>query len=475
MADVLSLSVEELTAGYRSGAFSPVEVAQAHLDRAMAIDPKLAAFQLLTPDLALKQAEAALVRWRAGAPLGELDGVPVTIKDNLDISGLPTRHGSLTTPDRPASEDSPAVARLREAGVVFLGKTTTPEFAWKGTTDSKLRGITRNPWNIDYSSGGSSGGGGAALAAGVGALALGNDGGGSIRIPASFCGLFGIKPTFGRVPHRQYGLFCTTASNGPIARSVADAATMLRILARPDGRDYYAAPPPPAEWLANPDSGIRGLKIAYSPALQGIEPDAHVARAIGDAVALARDLGAEVEEVGPVIAPLHMNMTFIDHWKAGFGARLRDVPREQWDLVEPGFRTLAEEGLSVSGKALHEAEIARAKLYEVMAALHERFPILLTATTPHTAPAADVIYNSAGYDRWTDAVPYTVPFNLTGQPAASLPCASSPEGLPIGLQVVAPRFADELVMQVCQVLETAIGFQMGRKGSGPGVGTSLIS
>ncbi len=472
MADLLSLSVEELTACYQSGALSPVEVAQAHLNRATAIEPELAAFQLLTPDLAMKQAEAALARWRAGAPLGELDGVPVTIKDNLDISGLPTRHGSLTTSDYPASEDSPAVARLREAGAVFLGKTTTPEFAWKGTTDSKLRGITRNPWNTDYSSGGSSGGGGAALAACVGALALGNDGGGSIRIPASFCGLFGIKPTFGRVPHRQYGLFCTTTSNGPIARSVADAAAMLRILARADGRDYYAAPPPPAEWLTNLNSGIRGLKIAYSSALQGIEPDAHVARAIGDAIALARDLGAEVEEVGPVIAPLHM--TFVDHWKAGFGARLRGVPREQWDLVEPGFRSLAEEGLSVSGKALHEAEIARAKLNEMMAALHERFPILLTATTPHTAPAVDVIYNSAGYERWGDAVPYTVPFNLTGQPAASLPCALSPEGLPIGLQVVASRFADELVMQVCQSLEAAIGFQVGRKDSGPAVGASFM-
>jgi aspartyl-tRNA(Asn)/glutamyl-tRNA(Gln) amidotransferase subunit A len=451
--DILSLSVTELSAGYRSKTLSPVEVVQTHLDRAMAIEPKITAFQLLTPDLALEQAEASQARWSVGKPLGELDGVPVTIKDNLDIAGLPTRHGSVTTSDQPALEDSPAVARLREAGAVFLGKTTTPEFAWKGTTDSTLRGITRNPWNTNHSSGGSSGGGGAALAAGVGALALGNDGGGSIRIPASFCGLYGIKPTFGRVPHRQYGLFSTIASNGPIARSVADAAAMLR----PDGRDYYAAPPPPAEWLAGLDAGIKGLKIAYSPALQGIEPDTHVARAIADAVALARDLGAEVEEIGPVIESLQP--TFSDHWRAGFGARLRDVPREQWDFVEPGFRTLAEEGLKVSGEALHKAEIARAKLNERMAELHEHYPILLTATTPHTAPAAEVIYNGSHYDRWVDAVPYTVPFNLTGQPAASLPCGLSPDGLPIGLQVVGPRFAEALVLRVSQALETAIGFR----------------
>lgn len=456
MADILSLSVEELTARYRARTLSPVEVAQAHLDRATAVEPRIAAFQVLTPDLAIAHAKASQARWQEGRPLSGIDGVPVTIKDNLDIAGLPTRNGSLTTSDQPVSEDSPAVARLREAGAVFLGKTTTPEFAWKGTTDSTLRGITRNPWNTDHSSGGSSGGGGAALSAGVGALALGNDGGGSIRIPASFCGLYGIKPTFGRVPHKQYGLFCTLASNGPIARSVADAAAMLRVLARPDSRDYYAAPPPPADWLSDLHAGIKGLRIASSPALQGIEPDAHIAHAMMNAVALARDLGAEVEEIGPVIESLQP--TFADHWRAGFGARLRDVPHEQWSLVEPGFRKLAEEGLNVSGETLHEAEMARAKLNERMAVLHERYPILLTATTPHTAPVADVIYNGSNYDRWYDAVPYTVPFNLTGQPAASVPCAVSPEGLPIGLQVVGSRFADALVMRVSQALETAIGF-----------------
>ncbi|KAB0268419.1 amidase [Microvirga brassicacearum] len=454
--EILTLPVAELTARYRSKALSPVEVTEAHLERAELVDAQLAAFQLLTPDLAREQARASEARWRAGTPIGELDGVPVTIKDNFDIAGLPTRSGSLTTSDKPATDDMPSVARLREAGAVFIGKTTTPEFAWKGITDSALRGITRNPWNPAHSPGGSSGGGAAALAAGVGALALGNDGGGSIRIPASLSGLFGIKPTFGRVPHAQTGLFCTLASGGPIARSVADAAAMLQVLVQPDDRDYYAVPAPAPDWLGNLRAGIKGMRIGYSPALQGIEPSTEVSRAIAKAIELARELGAEIEDVGPVLEPLRP--IFEEHWRAGFGARLRDVPRDQWDLLDPGFRELAESGLNVSGEALNRAEIARAKLAEKMAVFHRRYPILLTATTPVTAPRADILYNGPDYDRWQVAVPYTVPFNLTGQPAASLPCGLSASGLPIGLQVIGPRFAEGLVMRVSQALESAIGF-----------------
>jgi aspartyl-tRNA(Asn)/glutamyl-tRNA(Gln) amidotransferase subunit A len=454
--DILTLPVAELNARYRSKSLSPVEIAEAHLARAEVIDAKLAAFQLITPDLAREQARASEARWRADSPIGPLDGVPVTIKDNFDIAGLPTRSGSLTVSSRPAAEDMPSVARLREAGAVFIGKTTTPEFAWKGITDSALRGITRNPWNTAHSPGGSSGGAAAALAAGVGSFALGNDGGGSVRIPASLCGMFGIKPTFGRVPHAQSGLFCTLASSGPITRSVADAAAMLRVLVRPDDRDYYAVPPPAPDWLDNLQGGIKGLRIGYSPALQGIEPSDEVTRAVRAAVELARDLGAEVEDVGPLLEPLRP--IFEEHWRAGFGARLRDVPREQWDLVDPGFRELAEAGLNVSGEALNRAEIARAKLMEQMARFHRRYPLLITATTRVTAPVADVLYNGPDYDRWQVAVPYTVPFNLTGQPAASLPCGLSTAGLPIGLQLVGPRFAEPLVMRASQALETALAF-----------------
>jgi aspartyl-tRNA(Asn)/glutamyl-tRNA(Gln) amidotransferase subunit A len=181
-----------------------------------------------------------------------------------------------------------------------------------------------------------------------------------------------------------------------------------------------------------------------------------VTRAVRAAVELARDLGAEVEDVGPLLEPLRP--IFEEHWRAGFGARLRDVPREQWDLVDLGFRELAEAGLNVSGEALNRAEIARAKLTEQMARFHRRYPLLITATTRVTAPVADILYNGPDYDRWQVAVPYTVPFNLTGQPAASLPCGLSTAGLPIGLQLVGPRFAEPLVMRASQALETALAF-----------------
>jgi aspartyl-tRNA(Asn)/glutamyl-tRNA(Gln) amidotransferase subunit A len=456
MTDVLSLPVAELNARYRSKELSPVEVVERHLQRAGIVDKEFTTFQLLTPDIARDQARASEARWRAGTPIGELDGVPVTIKDNLDVAGLPTRSGSRTTSAEPVPEDAPTVARLREAGAVFLGKTTLPEFGWKGITDSSLRGITRNPWNASHSSGGSTGGGAAALAAGVGTLVLGNDGGGSIRIPANFCGLFGIKPTFGRVPHVQSGLFCTLISNGPLARSVTDAVTMLQVLARPDDRDYYAVPAPEAGWLDGLGTGIKGMKIAYSPALQGIAPSPEVERAIASAVSVARDLGAEVEDVGPVLEPLRP--IFEDHWRAGFGARLRQIPRDQWDLLDPGFRELAEAGLNVSGEALDRAESARAKLAEQMAVFHRRYPLLLAATSPTPAPVADILYNGPDYDRWQTAVPYTVPFNLTGQPAASLPCGVSSAGLPIGLQIIGSRFSEALILRASMALEAAIGF-----------------
>ncbi|WP_424627793.1 amidase [Bradyrhizobium sp. SYSU BS000235] len=456
MTDTVSLPVAELTARYRSKELSPTDVVEQHLQRAEVVDKQFATFQLLTPDLAREQARASEARWRSGTPIGELDGVPVTIKDNLDVAGMPTRSGSRTTSAEPVTEDSPSVARLREAGAVFLGKTTLPEFGWKGITDSSLRGITRNPWNASHSSGGSTGGGAAALAAGVGTLVLGNDGGGSIRIPANFCGLFGIKPTFGRVPHVQSGLFCTLVSNGPIARSVTDAATMLRVLARPDDRDYYAVPAPEAGWLDGLGAGIKGMKIGYSPALQGIAPSPDVERAIASAVSLARDLGAEVEDVGPVLDPLRP--IFEDHWRAGFAARLRQISRDQWDLLDPGFRELAEAGLDVSGEALDRAESARAQLAEKMAAFHRRYSLLLAATTPTPAPVADILYNGPDYDRWQTAVPYTVPFNLTGQPAAALPCGVSEAGLPIGLQIIGPRFSEALILRASMALESAIGF-----------------
>ncbi|HEX6318254.1 MAG TPA: amidase family protein, partial [Burkholderiales bacterium] len=248
MSELWAKTAAELLDGYRRHEFSPLEVARAVLGRIEALNPKFNAFCLVSQEVE-KEAKASESRWLAGQPRGLLDGVPVSIKDLLLTRGWPTLRGSKAVdPNGPWNDDAPAVARLREHGAVLLGKTTTPEFGWKGVTDSALTGITRNPWDKSKTPGGSSGGAAAALASGMGPLAVGTDGGGSIRIPCSFTGLFGLKPSFGRVPAWPLSPFGTVAHVGPMARSVGDAALMLNVLAQPDARDWHALPYEPQDW-----------------------------------------------------------------------------------------------------------------------------------------------------------------------------------------------------------------------------------
>ncbi|MFC3126206.1 amidase [Pseudoroseomonas globiformis] len=450
--EICFLSASELARNYASGKLSPVEVAEIHLTRLDRLDPALNAFQVVDREGALQAARKAESRWRQDAPRSPLDGVPVTIKDNVDMKGWPTRNGSTTTSAEPVAEDAPVVARLRESGAVFLGKTTTPEFAWKGLTDSRLRGFTRNPWALDRSSGGSSGGAAAALAVGIGTIAHGNDAGGSIRIPASFCGLFGLKPTFGRVPHHPVeGLFATLNAGGPLTRHVADAAIALQIMAQPDHRDWYALPAPPDNWLTGLQPRPQGLRLAYAPNLGEVEPDESVRACLEEKVARLREAGALVEDVGPVIPALQP--TFQDFWRAGFAHLLRTLPQHQWDQLDAGFRSIAEEGLSVSVERLLAGEAARARLHQCFAHLYQNYDLLLTPTAPHVAPPAETIYHSPLYDRWRDGVAYTLPFNLTGQPAASIPCGVTEAGLPIGLQVAGPKYSERAVLEACLAIE----------------------
>jgi aspartyl-tRNA(Asn)/glutamyl-tRNA(Gln) amidotransferase subunit A len=455
---ILLLSIAELTDGYRSGALSPVDIAQRHLARATELEPRLNAFQIFDEAGALAAASKSAARWQARSPAGPLDGVPMTIKDNVDFAGFPTRSGSTTTPETPALDDAPVVARLRESGAVFLGKTTLPEFGWKGVTDSTLRrAATRNPWDTARSPGGSSGGAAACVAAGIGTVAFGNDGGGSIRLPAGLSGVFGYKPNFGRVPHYPMeGLFSNLLAGGPISRSVTDAITTLGVMARPDDRDWHALPPPQPDWLDNPRPRLAGLRIALSTDLGGVPPDAQIADGIASAVAALREAGAEITEIGPVIAELEP--VFDAFWKAAFGHKLRNIPRERWDELDPGYRRVAEMGLDITIAQLLDSEIARARLHQDFVRLFRSYDLLLTPTTPHAAPLVDIAYHSQGYDRWRDGVPYTLPFNLTGHPAASIPCGLTPNGLPVGLQVVGPTFADRLVLEACLAMEAVFGF-----------------
>src|SRR5436190_14066826 len=359
-ADLCALGATQLLEAYRKHELSPVEVTRAVLERIEKFNPKLNAFNLVS-DRALDDAKMSEARWLAGQPRGLLDGVPTSIKDIILTKGWPTLRGSKTVdPKGPWNDDAPVTARLREHGAVLLGKTTTPEFGWKGVTDSPLTGITRNPWNPKRTPGGSSGGAAAALAAGMGALAVGTDGGGSIRIPCSFTGLFGLKPSFGRVPAWPLSPFGTVAHVGPMARSVADAALLLNVISQPDVRDWLALPGDGRDYPAGLGEGVSGLRIAYSPDLGYASVDPEVAAIVRKAVDVFRDLGAKVEEKHPGFE--NPEAIFRVHWFPGAAFLLKDLSVEKRKLVDPGLLDAADQGKKFSMLETLEAQHKRGAL-----------------------------------------------------------------------------------------------------------------
>ena len=454
MTDIAWKSANELRGLYRRMALSPVEVAETAFGRIERYNGVLNAFMVIDRDGAMERARASEARWRRGVPLSPIDGVPVTIKDTVDLKGFPTRAGSRTTPDAPAAQDCPEAARLREAGCVILGKTTTPEYGWKGMTDGPLFGTTRNPWDIERTPGGSSGGAAASLAAGIGTLALGTDGGGSVRIPATHCGLFGLKPTFGRVPHAPHkGAFGTLVATGPITRSVADAALMLNEMAKPDARDWYALPYTGEDFGADLWAGVAGLRIAVTTTFGGAQTDPEVAALVQTAARAFEALGAIVEEVGEVTAPLRPR--FETYWLAGFGETLSRIPEARWPDLDPGFLELARRGLGVSRAEASEGELARIALGSEMALFHQRHDLLLMPTIPAPPVNAAMPYHAQGNDRWARATPFTVAFNYTGQPCATIRCGFTSDGLPAGLQIVGPKYSERLILRAAAAYEAA--------------------
>ena len=448
------LSAGELVARYSDGSLSPVEATRATLERIAALDGTINAYCLVDGDAAMVAARASEARWRRAAPAGLLDGVPTSIKDIVLTRGLPTLRGSKTIdPCQDWVDDAPPVARLREQGAVLLGKTTTPEFAMKGVTDSPLTGTTRNPWNLELTPGGSSGGAGAAVAAGMCALALGTDAGGSIRIPASFCGIFGLKPSYGRVPVWPPTPFGTFAGTGPMTRTVVDAALMLNAIAEPDARDWNALPNDGTDYRERLDEGIDGVRIAYSPTLGYAEVDHEVATIIETAVDALAACGARVEQEDPGFADP------APFWHVLFrGLTLfafRDMSEEQLAVMDPFVAAKIRAAQGIDLTAYLEAERSRAELGAHMKAFHERYDLLVT---PATAVAAFPVGRDAP-DRDSDADatewPFSLPFNLTRQPAASVPCGLTADGRPVGLQIVGPPHGDALVLRAARAFETA--------------------
>ncbi|MEO3431009.1 amidase [Pelagibius sp. CAU 1746] len=453
--DIALMTATQLVKLYRAGELSPVDATQAALDRIQRYDGKLNAFNLVAAESALAAAAESEERWRLGAPRGPLDGVPTSIKDVLLTKGWPTLRGSkAVSRDQAWEEDAPSVARLREHGAVFLGKTTTPEFGWKGITDSPLDGITRNPWNPATTPGGSSGGASAALAAGMGALALGSDAGGSVRIPAGFTGVFALKATFGRVPAWPLSPFGTLANIGPMTRSVADTALLLNVMSEPDPRDPYGLPYHGTDYTNGLGDGIAGLKIAYSPTLGGHEVDPEIADLVAGAVQVLAGLGAEIVEAEPDFTGA--DEVFRIHWYAGAAKLLQRFDAAAIAGMDPGLQEVAEEGRSYGLLDYMGAVARREALTAAANRFHEDYDLLVTPCLPIPAfEAGEEVPLGSGMTRWPEWTPFTYPFNLTMQPAASVPCGLTAAGLPAGLQIVGPRFADGLVLRAARAYEQA--------------------
>ncbi|HYQ17907.1 MAG TPA: amidase family protein, partial [Polyangiaceae bacterium] len=422
--NITALTARDLSRLYRQRELSPTEVARSVLAR-IEQARHLNAFVASSPEQVLASAAASSERWRAGAPLSQLDGVPVSVKDLLPQRGLPTRRGSKTvSPDGPWLEDAPAVARLREAGALLLGKTATSEFGLKGLGDSPVAGITRNPWQLEHTPGGSSAGAVAAVAAGLGPLAVGTDGGGSIRVPSAFSGVVGFKPTFGVVPNQSPHFIGVPPHVGPIAHDVQDLIALFDVLRLPDARDPFSA----RASMAPPDTlqQLRQLKIAATKTLGFARISSDVERAFDAALASLRELGLNVIDTPldwPPAAP-----TIRTLFQARAAHTVQPLSAQQRELLDPAILASARRGEAFSALDYLRAEAERVQLVERSAAFHTNYDLLLTPTIADVAPRIDAV-DALG--ELSQRAPFAGLFSLTRQPALSIPIAISSEGLPL--------------------------------------------
>ena len=454
--DLGFMPATELAELIRTKKISPVEYMRTLLERIETLEPSVNAFAYLAADQAMDAARTAEKALMSGDRIGRLHGVPATIKDLVITKDMPTQSGSLIFQDYQPTEDSPVVPRLQAEGAIILGKTTTSEFGWTGVSHSPLTGITHNPWKHGYSAGASSAGAGAGAAAGYGPLHQGSDGAGSIRMPAHFCGVFGLKPSFGRVPYYPVGVGDMTSHMGPMSRTVADSALMLEVMAGPHPLDYTTLEAGPAHYLARLREGIRGKKIAYSPDLGHARVDPDVAVLVRKAAERFAELGASVEEVKtPWAAPGPDLVRFF--WSA-HQTRLQPYLKEWESRMDPGLVACikASENVSVA-----EYQAARERKMPYIAAIHrwfEDWDFLLTPSASVAAFPAEKLmpdhWPHHAWD-WVSWAEFSHPFNMSWNPAASVPCGFTAEGLPVGLQIVGKRFDDLGVLQASAAFELA--------------------
>jgi len=447
-----ALSAVELVAGFRRREFSPVEVARAVLAHVELWERHLCALYLLRPERVLEQARASEQRWLSGQPLGPLDGVPVTVKDNIATQGDPLPLGTAATEQVPAAADAPPAARLRETGAVLLAKTTMPDYGMLSSGLSSFHPLTRNPWDLSKTPGGSSAGAGAAAAAGYGPLHVGTDIGGSLRLPAGWCGVFTLKPSLGRIPIDPPYM---GRAAGPITRTVADAALAMQVLARPDARDSMSLPWQDIAWeqVEVGADRLRGLRIGLLlEAGCGLPVEPEVRSAVERAARTFEQAGARVELMRPFMTQGMLDG--MDHfWRMRSYADLQALPAARRSRVLPYLQRWAESAAGMSGEAVFRAfsQFHATRVAAVSAC--RAFDFVLSPVAP--VPAFDAQLPSPTNDplRPLEHIGFTVPFNMSEQPAASVHCGFTRDGLPIGLQVVGQRFDDLGVLQVARAWE----------------------
>lgn len=440
----------------RSGQLSSRELVETVINRAETLNPKLNAICTPAFEAAHDAAKRADAKLAAAQPLGVLEGIPVTIKDLVMTKGIRSMAGSFIFEHRVPDADAPIVERLRRAGAIMIGKTTTPEFGWKGCGDSPLTGISHNPWKHGYNAGGSSTGAGICAAAGIGPLHQGSDGAGSIRMPASFCGVFGFKPTFGRIPYAPAPNNDMVSHIGPMTRTVGDAALMMDVLAGPDDRDMASMTDEPSGFLHALETDITGLRVAWSPDLGYLKVDDEVAGPVRKAVAAFTELGCHVEEVGKLWDdPTEMHRTF---WVSNFAGNL-GLLLDQWqDRMDPGLVACVRDGLSVTAAEYVRAKQERLNFYAKVQDLFTRYDLLVTPTMSVAAfPVGQLMpehWEQHAWD-WLRWAGFSYPFNLTWLPASTCPCGFTADGRPVGLQIVGARRQDLRVLQASRAFERA--------------------
>jgi len=462
-ADLAYAPATKLAALIRSKKVSPVEITRALLARIERVNPRLNAFCTLTEDAAMKAARAAEQAVMKKKKLGPLHGIPFSIKDLTFTKGVRTMSGSRIFAERVPEHDAPFVRRLKEAGGIMVGKTTTPEFGWKALSGCPLTGDTRNPWDQRMNTGGSSAGAAAAAAAGLGPLHHGSDGAGSIRVPSAFCGVFGHKPSYGRVPQWPVSNNDYTTHNGPMTRTVGDAALMLSVMAGPDDWDRTSLDAEPEDYMKKLQRGVKGLRVAWSPNLDRLPVDPEVAAVVKRAVAAFTELGAKVDEVQTNFADTHDMIRMM--WPAHYAGTWSQYLPKWRDKMDPGFVACIEDGLRVSLADYIDMRGKKMTHWDSVRPLFEKYDLLLT---PSVSVAAFPLgrlnpehWPQHAWD-WIGWASFSYPFNFTGQPACSLPAGFTKAGLPVGLQVVGRRCADLTVLQAAAAFERARPWQQKR-------------